>query len=214
MTASRNTDDVVIHEAVDRLLAAGTEAGLDADRIRTEAGAVAAAVAESAPGAPADWLRVFGRERTTEFFSAANAGRRLRTSPSDTLVALRLTRRDEATAYADALVELAAAAAVGLGRPGPIVAQVASEVATAQRGSSAAPAAPALPTPTFPTSTTPPAVDLTSFGSSAPTAGPAASSGVNLPTPTSAGGSTGCPASRRSSRRCGAGRPLPRPGRR
>lgn len=145
MTARSTT---ALRDAVDRLVEAGTDAGLTADVVREEAGVLAAAVAESGGGsAAADWLRAFDRERTTEFFAAAAAGRRWRTAPTDTLVALRLVgsgkiEQQRSKAYADALAEVAAAAAVGLGTPTPLVAQAAYEVAAAQRG---APVAPSLP---------------------------------------------------------------------
>ena len=145
MTARSTT---ALRDAVDRLVEAGTEAGLTADVVREEAGVLAAAVAESGGGAAAaDWLRAFDRERTTEFFAAAAAGRRWRTAPTDTLVALRLVgsgkiEQQRSKAYADALAEVAAAAAVGLGTLTPLVAQAAYEVAAAQRG---APVAPSLP---------------------------------------------------------------------
>ncbi|GMA30196.1 hypothetical protein [Litorihabitans aurantiacus] len=172
MTTPSDADrDAALHAAVDRLVAAGEEAGLEADAVRHEASVLAAAVAEAGPGAPADWVRAFERGAVREFFAAAAGGRRWRTAPTETLVALRLSgaspsERERATAYADALVEVAAAAAVGLGTPSALVAQAASEVAAAQRG---APVAPAVPPGSGGTSgpTTaglPSAVDLTSFG--------------------------------------------------
>ncbi|TGO05590.1 AAA family ATPase [Serinibacter arcticus] len=145
MTARSTT---ALRDAVDRLVDAGTDAGLTADVVREEASVLAAAVTESGGGsAAADWLRAFERERTTEFFAAAAAGRRWRTAPTDTLVALRLVgsgkiEQQRSRAYADALAEVAAAAAVELGTPTSLVAQAAYEVAAAQRG---APVAPSLP---------------------------------------------------------------------
>lgn len=145
MTARSTT---ALRDAVDRLVDAGTDAGLTADVVREEASVLAAAVAESGGGsAAADWLRAFERERTTEFFAAAAAGRRWRTAPTDTLVALRLVgsgkiEQQRSRAYAEALAEVASAAAVELGTPSSLVAQAAYEVAAAQRG---APVAPSLP---------------------------------------------------------------------
>jgi len=189
--------DTALHDAVERLVTAGTEAGATAEVVREEAAVLAAAVAEAGPGAPADWLRAFDRERARDFFAAAAAGRRWRTAPTETLVALRLVgdgtlERARSRAYADALVEVAAAAAVGLGTPSTLVAQAAAEVAAAQRGAPVAPAVP--PASGGPAAGLPSAVDLTSFGDSR-AARPTSGAGAGLlPEPDLTRGLDGLPA--------------------
>ena len=92
------------------MAAVATTAGADAAAAREEALALAAAVAESAPGAAADWGAAVTGATTQEFFDAASRGRRWRGAPTATLSALASQRSPHATAYAEALAEVAAAA--------------------------------------------------------------------------------------------------------
>ena len=123
--------------ALAQLVTAGVAGGLDAGSVRAEGGRLAAAVAESSPGAPAAWLTETGNKGTTTFFTAAASARRWRVGPTDLLQVLRTAGSAEsAEAYADALTTVAAAAAT-LGQGGPQAAAAAVEVAAAQRGISA-----------------------------------------------------------------------------
>ncbi|WP_218975234.1 AAA family ATPase [Miniimonas arenae] len=124
--------------AVEAAVATGVRAGLPEALVRDEAERLAAAVAESTPGASASWLAETHRAGapTTLFFEAAAAGRRWRSAPTDALTALVLAGGDaagHAAEYADALGDVAAAAAT-LGSAGPLAARAAIEAAAAQRG--------------------------------------------------------------------------------
>ncbi|MFI2362870.1 AAA family ATPase [Promicromonospora sp. NPDC019610] len=115
--------------ALDALARAGTAAGLAGPEARAEGERLAAAVAESSPGAPADWLqatapggsaaRVAARPTSSTlqpFFDAAVSARRWRSAPTDLLEHLIATAPQHAPAYADALSAVVDAAAT-LGDP-------------------------------------------------------------------------------------------------
>lgn len=143
--------------ALDALADVARIAGVDADAARDEGARLAAAVAESSPGAPAAWLAALGHDpaATGAFFTAASSARRWRTSPSDVLSGLLAARSTHAAAYGGALADVASAAA-RLGTPGPHVAGSAAAAAAVQRSAATAggasvpgrPAAPARPVPT------------------------------------------------------------------
>ena len=126
-------------EAVDAVAELASAAGADAAAARAEALALAAAVAESAPGAAADWARAVGGATTQDFFDAASRGRRWREAPTATLSALAAQGSPHATAYAQALAEVASAACE-LGEPTMRVVGNASVAAAAQLARRAAPA--------------------------------------------------------------------------
>lgn len=150
--------------SLDALAAAARTAGVDEVAARDEGARLAAAVAESSPGAPAAWLAALGHEpaATGAFFTAASSARRWRTSPTDVLSGLVAARSTHAAAYGQALADVATAAA-RLGAPGPHVAGGAAAAAAVQRGAghpTAPSALPGAPAPTrAPTSgtTAPPA---------------------------------------------------------
>ena len=75
-------------DAVDAVAALAATAGADPLAARTEALDLAAAVAESAPRAAADWAAAVGDDRTQDLFDAASRGRRWRGAPTATLGAL------------------------------------------------------------------------------------------------------------------------------
>ncbi|MFD7312243.1 AAA family ATPase, partial [Promicromonospora sp. NPDC059942] len=115
--------------ALDALAQAGTAAGVAAQAARTEGERLAAAVAESSPGAPADWLaatasggsaaRVAARPTASTlqpFFDAAVSARRWRSAPTDLLAGLIADNPQHAPSYADALAAVVDAAAT-LGDP-------------------------------------------------------------------------------------------------
>lgn len=128
--------------ALDALDAAARAAGVDEEAARDEGARLAAAVAESSPGAPAAWLAALGHDpaATGAFFTAASSARRWRTSPTDVLAALGAARSKHAATYGQALADVARAAA-HLGSPGPHVAGAAAATAAVQQ-TGAGPAAP------------------------------------------------------------------------
>src|SRR5690606_21110298 len=73
--------------ALDALAATATAAGASAAAARAEGERLAAAVAESSPGAPADWLAATTRPTSglQPFFDAAVSARRWRNAPTDLL---------------------------------------------------------------------------------------------------------------------------------
>jgi hypothetical protein len=118
-------------DAVDAVAAVATTAGGDAGVAREEALALAAAVAESAPRAAADWGLAAGSATAQDFFDAASRGRRWREAPTATLSALAAQRSPHTQSYAQALAEVASAACE-LGEPTMRVIGNASVAAAAQ----------------------------------------------------------------------------------
>ncbi|MFL6165812.1 MAG: AAA family ATPase [Ornithinibacter sp.] len=118
-------------EAADAVAALAATAGADAVAARQEALVLAAAVAESAPGAAADWGAAVGGASTQDFFDAASRGRRWRGAPTAILGMLAAQQSPHALAYAQALAEVAAAACE-LGEPTMRVVGNASVAAAAQ----------------------------------------------------------------------------------
>lgn len=105
--------------ALDALAATATAAGLNPGAARTEAERLAAAVAESSPGAPTDWLAATGRATSSglqPFFDAAVSARRWRGAPTDVLTELITNESPHAQQYAEALAAVVDAAAT-LGDP-------------------------------------------------------------------------------------------------
>ncbi|MGN0110593.1 MAG: AAA family ATPase, partial [Cellulosimicrobium funkei] len=137
-------DTPTLAAALDALDAAARAAGVDEEAARDEGARLAAAVAESSPGAPAAWLAALGHDpaATGAFFTAASSARRWRTSPTDVLAALGAARSKHATAYGQALADVARAAA-RLGSPGPHVAGAAASTAAVQQAGAGPVAAPA-----------------------------------------------------------------------
>jgi hypothetical protein len=120
-----------LQQALSELLAVATRAGVPDDRARAEALSLAAALAESAPGAPADWGKVTPGATTQDFFDAAVRGRRWRGAPTAVLSELVAQGSPEKAAYAEALAEVASAACT-LGEPTMRVIGNASVAAAAQ----------------------------------------------------------------------------------
>ncbi|TQM64486.1 AAA family ATPase [Humibacillus xanthopallidus] len=103
-------------ESLDDLSDIAAEAGLDPAAARDEGLRVAAALAESVPGAATEWARVahpgvtdLGRVNEA-FFDAASSARRWRGAPTDLLEALVASRSRLAVEYAEALTEVASSA--------------------------------------------------------------------------------------------------------
>jgi hypothetical protein len=120
-----------MQEALAELLVVADRAGVAESTARGEALALAAALAESAPGAPADWNKAVPGGTTQDFFDAAVRGRRWRGAPTAVLTELITTGSPEKAAYAEALAEVASAACT-LGEPTMRVIGNASVAAAAQ----------------------------------------------------------------------------------
>ena len=103
---------MTLPDALDTLAQAGAAAGLDEAAVRDEGARLAAAVAESVPGAAAAWLTAVGSPDATygAFFSAASSARRWRSAPTDLLAGLVAEGSSHAGAYATALAGVVSAA--------------------------------------------------------------------------------------------------------
>ncbi|MDN5795913.1 MAG: AAA family ATPase [Intrasporangium sp.] len=134
-------------------------AGFDPAAARDEGLRVAAALAESAPGAPSEWIEAAAPGTSglaavnRMFFDAAVRGRRWREHPTALLSALVAARHPAAQDYASALTEVAAAACT-LGEPSITVTANAAAASAAYLGATHGPArpggVPSAPAPTFP----------------------------------------------------------------
>ncbi|MFC6159194.1 AAA family ATPase [Kribbella jiaozuonensis] len=120
-----------LQDALSGLLTVAARAGVAEDAARGEALSLAAALAESAPGAPADWAKAVPGGTTQDFFDAAVRGRRWRGAPTAVLTELIANSSPEKAAYAEALAEIASAACT-LGEPTMRVVGNASVAAAAQ----------------------------------------------------------------------------------
>jgi len=120
-----------LQQALSELLDVAARAGVGEDRARSEALSLAAALAESAPGASVDWGKVVEGASTQDFFDAAVRGRRWRGAPTAVLTELVTAGSVEKVAYAEALAEVASAACT-LGEPTMRVIGNASVAAAAQ----------------------------------------------------------------------------------
>ncbi|MGC4941043.1 AAA family ATPase [Kribbella sp. DT2] len=120
-----------LKDALSALLTVAARAGVSEDSARAEALSLAAALAESAPGAPAGWAAVTPGATTQDFFDAAVRGRRWRGSPTAVLSELVAQNSPEKIPYAEALAEVASAAC-SLGEPTMRVIGNASVAAAAQ----------------------------------------------------------------------------------
>jgi len=116
-------------------------AGLDRDAARDEGARLAAALAESAPRAAADWAAATGAggAGSMPFFEAASRGRRWRQAPTRLLGELVATSSPHAEPYARALADVCSAACE-LGEPTLRVLGNASVAAAAQLGALPSPA--------------------------------------------------------------------------
>jgi len=126
-----------LDQALVALVDVADSAGLDAGTARAEGAALAAAVAESAPGAAASWAAAVGGATTQDFFDAATRGRRWRAAPTATLSGLVAQGSSHSVPYAEALAEVASAAC-DLGEPTMRVIGNASVAAAAQLTAAAA----------------------------------------------------------------------------
>ncbi len=122
--------------ALDALTDVAARAGLATDEAREEGARLAAALAESAPGAATDWARATGHPEsaapgTVAFFDAASRGRRWRSAPTRLLTELVAVGSPLASDYAQALADVASAAC-DLGEPTVRVIGNASVAAAAQ----------------------------------------------------------------------------------
>jgi SpoVK/Ycf46/Vps4 family AAA+-type ATPase len=174
-----STHPPTLDQALETLVATAWSAGVEAQTARDEGSALAAAVAESAPGAAADWAKAVGGGTTRDFFDAATRGRRWRAAPTVTLDALVAQGSSVSVPYAQALAEVASAAC-SLGEPTMRVIGNASVAASAQLTAAGVRPATAstgtTPTGTAPSSIQKPEPDLqltrASFEQAAQLAGP------------------------------------------
>ncbi|GAB2599082.1 AAA family ATPase [Kribbella endophytica] len=120
-----------LKDALAGLLTVAARAGVAETAARAEALSLAAALAESAQGASADWAAVTPGATTQDFFDAAVRGRRWRGSPTAVLSELVAQSSPEKVQYAEALAEVASAAC-SLGEPTMRVIGNASVAAAAQ----------------------------------------------------------------------------------
>jgi Holliday junction resolvasome RuvABC ATP-dependent DNA helicase subunit len=133
-----------LRQALDALVVAANQAGLDSAAARDEGVRIAAAVAESAIGASVQWVDETGAGSAAEFFEAASSARRWRASPTDLLSRLAAESPEHAGDYAKALTGVVAAASE-LGEPSMGVLGAASATAAAQlAGARRAPSIPPL----------------------------------------------------------------------
>lgn len=154
---------LTLDRALVALVDVAESAGLDAVTAKAEGAALAAAVAESAPGAAASWAAAVGGATTQDFFDAATRGRRWRSAPTATLSGLVAQGSSHKVPYAEALAEVASAAC-DLGDPTMRVIGNASVAAAAQLTAAGARTVPAIPDgtpPTTPPTTTAPAMAAT-----------------------------------------------------
>jgi AAA+ superfamily predicted ATPase len=128
MTTTRT---LTLDQALEALVGVAESAGVAAETARYEGSALAAAVAESAPGAASSWAHAVGGGTTQDFFDAATRGRRWRGAPTATLSSLVAQGSSHSMAYAEALAEVVSAAC-GLGEPTMRVIGNASVAAAAQ----------------------------------------------------------------------------------
>jgi len=147
-----STQTRALDQALETLAAVAQAAGVGAETARGEGSALAAAVAESAPGAATDWAKAIGGGTTQDFFDAATRGRRWRAAPTATLGALMAQGSTHSVPYAQALAEVVSAAC-DLGEPTMRVIGNASVAAAAQL--TAAGVRPAPPDGTTPGSAAP-----------------------------------------------------------
>ena len=103
-----------LSEAVSELLAVAARAGVAERTAQAEGLSLAAALAESAPGAPVDWAKANPGAATQDFFDSAVRGRRWRGAPTAVLSELIAEGSAENVAYAEALAEVASAACTGV----------------------------------------------------------------------------------------------------
>lgn len=121
-------------DALDRLQAAASAAGLDPAAARSEGMALAAAVAEPAKQAFVEWAEQVGEQPSAErFMTMAQHGRRWRVSPTGLLHELTMTQPRQAPAYAAALAEVCTSACT-LGETNQRVIGNAQAAAAAQLG--------------------------------------------------------------------------------
>lgn len=121
-----------LRAALETLVDVAERAGLPPAPVQAEGAALAAAIAESAPGAAADWAAaVGGGAGVQDFFDAAISARRWRGAPTATLSSLVAAGSALAGAYAQALAQVASSAC-DLGEPTIRVIGNASVAASAQ----------------------------------------------------------------------------------
>jgi predicted AAA+ superfamily ATPase len=153
-----------LERSLTALAAVAARAGLDPAAARDEGLRVAAALAESAAGAAAEWAQA-GRpgasglaEQNRAFFDAASRGRRWRQHPTALLDGLAQVGHPVAADYATALTEVAAAACT-LGEPSVTVTANAAAACAAYLAAAGQARAPQRPAPAPPATSLLPSSD-------------------------------------------------------
>jgi len=136
-----STHSLTLEQALEALAEVAEVGGVPVETARSEGAALAAAVAESAPGAAVSWANAVGGGSTQDFFDAASRGRRWRAAPTATLSSLVAQGSSQSVPYAEALAEVVSAAC-GLGEPTMNVIGNASVAAAAQLRAAGARSAP------------------------------------------------------------------------
>ena len=140
------TAESALAESIDALADVARLAGMDPGAARDEGLRVAAALAESVPGAAHEWAAVALPAVTDlatineAFFDAASRGRRWRHSPTDLLVSLAASDHDLAGDYAEALTEIASDAVMLGTAPIWVIANATAASATYLAAANRAPA--------------------------------------------------------------------------
>ncbi|HEY9497282.1 MAG TPA: AAA family ATPase [Intrasporangium sp.] len=140
------TAESALAESIDALVDVARLAGIDPGTARDEGLRVAAALAESVPGAAHEWAAVALPAVTDlatineAFFDAASKGRRWRHSPTDLLVSLTASDHDLAGDYAEALTEIASDAVMLGTAPIWVIANATAASATYLAAANRAPA--------------------------------------------------------------------------
>ena len=140
------TAESALAESIDALVDVARLAGIDPGTARDEGLRVAAALAESVPGAAHEWAAVALPAVTDlatineAFFDAASRGRRWRHSPTDLLVSLAASDHDLTGDYAEALTEIASDAVMLGTAPIWVIANATAASATYLAAANRAPA--------------------------------------------------------------------------
>ncbi|HEX6054957.1 MAG TPA: AAA family ATPase, partial [Intrasporangium sp.] len=140
------TAESALAESIDALVDVARLAGIDPGTARDEGLRVAAALAESVPGAAHEWAAVALPTVTDlatineAFFDAASKGRRWRHAPTDLLVSLAASDHDLTGDYAEALTEIASDAVMLGTAPIWVIANATAASATYLAAANRAPA--------------------------------------------------------------------------
>ncbi len=137
-----------LRDAIEALVSAGADAGLDPAAVRVEGRRLAAGIVETSRpgGSHQQWQAAMGGS-VQDFFDDASRGRRFASGPTGLLAGLLLERPSNASAYARALAEVAAVAATIPGAPTESIGKATMTGATQLRAAGLAADVPGLTPP-------------------------------------------------------------------